>query len=71
MHHNEFIIADLAFRDCARGRSDEQNFHEACGREPVVLPTLNHALAALRAALQLLGQGPRHPQLGLRVRTHH
>ena len=40
-------------------------------QEPVVLPTLNHVLAALRAALQLLGQGPRHPQLGLRVRTHH
>ena len=71
MHHNEFITADLAFRDYARGRSDEQDFYETYGEEPVVRTTLNHALAALRAAFQLLGQEARHPQLRSRTRTSH
>ena len=69
MHHNEFITADLAFRDCARGRSDEQDFYETYGKEPVVRPALNHALSALRDALQLLGQEARRPLLGSHVRT--
>ena len=69
MHHNEFIIANLAFRDCARGRSDEQDFYETYGKEPVVRPALNHALSALRDALQLLGQEARRRLLGSHVRT--
>ena len=69
MHHNEFIIADLAFRDCARGRPDEQDFYETYGKASVVRPALNHALAAVRAAFRRLGKEARHLHVGSRAHT--
>ena len=71
MQHNEFIIAELAFRDCARGRSDEQDFYETFGKAAVVRPALNDALAALRDALRWLGRRRGTCMLGSRVRTAH
>jgi hypothetical protein len=69
MLHNEFIIADLVFRDCARGRPDEQDFYEAFGKASVVRPALDHALAAVRAALRRLGKEARHLHVGSRAHT--
>ena len=64
MHHNEFIIADLAFRDCARRRPAEQDFYETYGKTPVVRPAIDCALAAVRAAFQRLGKEVRHLRVG-------
>ena len=55
MLHNESIIAELAFRDCARGRPEEQDFYETFGKAAVVRPALNDALTAVRAAFRRLG----------------
>ena len=67
MHHSEFIIADLAFRGFARSRPDEQDFYEALGKAPVVRPALNYALAAVRAAVERLGEQARRPPIGTRA----
>ena len=69
MQHNEFIIAELAFRDCARGRPDEQDFYETYGKAAVVRPALNDALAAVRAAFRRLGKEARHLHDGSRAHT--
>ena len=69
MHHNDLIVAHLAFRDCARGRLDEQDFYETYGKAAVVRPALNYALAAVRAAFRRLGSEARHLHGGARART--
>jgi hypothetical protein len=69
MLNNEFIIADLVFRDCARGAPDEQDFYETFGKASVVRPALNHALAAVRAAFRRLGKDARHLHVGSRAHT--
>ena len=67
MQNHEFIIAELAFRDCARGRQDEQDFYETYGKAAVVRPALNHALAAVRTAFRRLGKEERHLRVGSRA----
>ena len=67
MHHNDLIIAHLAFGDCARGRPDEQEFYETYGIEPVVRPALKRALAALRGAAERVRKEARHLWLGTRA----
>jgi formate-dependent nitrite reductase cytochrome c552 subunit len=69
MLHNEFIIADLAFRDCARGRPDEQDFYETHGKASIARPAVNRALAAVRAAFRRLGKEARHLHVGSRAHT--
>ena len=62
MQHNEFIIADLALRDRACNRPDEQEFDETRGHEPAIRPALHRALAAVAAAVRRLrwhGHGAR------------
>jgi hypothetical protein len=71
MEHHEFIIAELAFRDCPRARPDEQDFYETHGKAAVVRPALTHALAAVRAAFRRLGSAARHLHGGARARTAH
>ena len=71
MLHNEFIIAEQAFRDCARGRPDEQDFYETFGQAAVVRPALNDALAAVRAAFGRLGDEARHLHVGSRAHAAH
>ena len=64
MLHNEFIIADLAFREAARSRADERDFYETHGKASVARPALNDALAAVRAAIRRLGKAARHLHVG-------
>ena len=68
MQPHEFIIAQLAFRDVARGRPDEQDFYETHGKAAVIRPALNDALAAVRAAFGWLGKKGRHRHSGVRTR---
>jgi hypothetical protein len=67
MHHNEFITADLAFRDYVRVRSDEQDFYEAFGRQVVVPPALTYAVAVFRTAFCRLGKEARDLHLASRT----
>lgn len=59
MQNHEFIIAQLAFRDSARGRPDEQDFYDSFGKATVVRSALNDALAAARTAFRRLGKKAR------------
>jgi hypothetical protein len=69
MQNHEFIIAELAFRDRARGRPDEQDFYETFGKAAVVRPALNYVLAAVQAAFRRLGREARHLHGGARARA--